>query len=490
MDGSPSGDSVGDTLGGLEQRVWRGLAWSFINTLAGRLGSLLAGIVIARIVDPEAFGVYAVALVALNLLLSMNELGVSVALVRHPGSVAAMAPTVVTLSIGSSAVLFVAMFLAAGPFAGAMGAPEATGIIQLMSVAVLIDGITSVPVAMLTRAFMQAKRMQIDLIGFAVSTPVTILLALAGQGAWSLAWGAVAGNLATGLFSVLWAPERYRPGFDRDVVGGLLRFGLPLAGASLLLLALVNVDFVVAGRVLGTVQLGLYFLGFNLSTWPMTLVSTVVRRVTTAAYAQLNDRGDGSAGFRQSLFLVLSLGMLLSVLLAAYAEEIVRFLYGETWVPAAVVIPALVILSMGRMAVELSYDYLVALGRTVGNAWLHGLWLVALVPALLIGAAGYGIGGIAWAHAIVVVALVLPGIGILLARSGTPVGPLIVDLLLPLLGAAAVYGSALLVKMVLPDGFLLLAVGGLCGGAVYALVVGPRFLRTVRAFMGTGARTR
>ncbi|MET0956844.1 MAG: oligosaccharide flippase family protein, partial [Cryobacterium sp.] len=108
----PPGGTVGDTLGGLEQRVWRGLAWSFINTLAGRLGSLLAGIVIARIVAPEQFGVYAVALVALNLLLSMNELGVSVALVRHPGPVTAIAPTVVTLSIGTSAVFFLAMLAA------------------------------------------------------------------------------------------------------------------------------------------------------------------------------------------------------------------------------------------------------------------------------------------------------------------------------------------------------------------------------------------
>jgi O-antigen/teichoic acid export membrane protein len=493
MDATPPGavgGTVGDTLGGLEQKVWRGLAWSFLNTIAGRLGSLLAGIVIARIVDPEAFGVYAVALVALNLLLSMNELGVSVALVRHPGPVTSIAPTVATLSIGSSAVLFAAMFLAAGPFAAAMGAPEATGIIQLMSVAVLIDGVTSVPVAMLTRAFMQAKRMQIDLIGFAVSTPVTILLALAGHGAWSLAWGAVAGNLATGLFSVLWSPERYLPGFDKSVVGPLLRFGLPLAGASLLLLALVNADFVVAGRVLGTAQLGLYFLGFNLSTWPMTLVSTVVRRVTTAAYAQLNDRGDGHSGFRQSLFLVLSLGMLLSVLLAAYAEDIVRFLYGERWVASAVVIPALVILSMGRMVVELSYDYLVALGRTVGNAWLHGVWLVALVPALVIGASGYGIGGLAWAHAVVVIVLVLPGIGILLKRAGTPVWPLVADLALPVLGASAVFGSSVLLRSVLPDGFLLLAVGGVCGTAVYALCVGRKVLRTIRAFMAAGARSR
>lgn len=476
--------SPDDPIRTLEQQVGKGLSWSLVNTLAGRLGSFLAGIVIARIVAPEDFGVYAVALVVLNLLLSMNELGVSVALVRHPGSVAAIAPTVTTLAIATSAALFIASWFAAEPFAAAMGVPEATGIVRLMSVAVLIDGVASVPVALLTRAFMQAKRMQIDVIAFVVSTPVTILLAVSGQGAWSLAWGAIVGNLVTGVLSLAWAPARYRPGFDRAIAGRMLRFGLPLAGASLLLLALVNVDFVVVGRILGTAELGLYLLAFNLSTWPMTLVTAAVRRVTTAMFARLHERGDGRQGFREALYLVLALGALLSALLAAYADGIVTFLYGDRWAAAALAVPALVVLSLGRMLVELSYDYLVAVGRTVGNAWLHAAWLVAVVPALVLGATWFGIQGVAWAHALVVLVLVVPGIGILLHRAGTGVRYLAADLLLPILGAAGVLLSAWLVKSLLPPGFLLLAVGGLTGFAIYALITGRKFIRTVRSLLG------
>ena len=46
------------------------------------------------------YGVYAVALVALNALLSMNELGVSLAIVRRTGDVSRIAPTVKTLAFG------------------------------------------------------------------------------------------------------------------------------------------------------------------------------------------------------------------------------------------------------------------------------------------------------------------------------------------------------------------------------------------------------
>ena len=54
---------------------------------------------------PEDYGIYAAALVALSALLSMNELGVSLAIVRRPGDVSRIAPTVKTLALGFSFLL-------------------------------------------------------------------------------------------------------------------------------------------------------------------------------------------------------------------------------------------------------------------------------------------------------------------------------------------------------------------------------------------------
>ena len=48
---------------------------------------------------------YAAALVVINITLSISELGVSVALVRHPGDPREIGPTVQTLALASSAAL-------------------------------------------------------------------------------------------------------------------------------------------------------------------------------------------------------------------------------------------------------------------------------------------------------------------------------------------------------------------------------------------------
>ena len=77
-DGRHLGDPPRATAG-------RALAWSLLNTVVARVGTLAIGIVLARMLGPEEFGTYAVAFVALIALLSFNELGVSLAIVRWPG---------------------------------------------------------------------------------------------------------------------------------------------------------------------------------------------------------------------------------------------------------------------------------------------------------------------------------------------------------------------------------------------------------------------
>ena len=67
---------------GLTQQIRRGLAWSSLNNLVLRAGSFLVGIVLARLLTPEQFGVYAIALTVQAVLMTLADLGLSADLVR------------------------------------------------------------------------------------------------------------------------------------------------------------------------------------------------------------------------------------------------------------------------------------------------------------------------------------------------------------------------------------------------------------------------
>ena len=94
------------------------------------------------------------------------------------------------------------------------------------------------------------------------------------------------------------------------------------------------------------------------------------------------------------------------VLLAVFATPLIRFVYGVQWVPAALPLTMLSIVGVLRIALELGYDYLAAIGRTVSILAIHALWLAGLVPALIVGARWDGIAGVGWGHLVTLVVLV------------------------------------------------------------------------------------
>jgi O-antigen/teichoic acid export membrane protein len=454
--------------------IRRALSLSLLNTVVARAGTFLAGIVLARLLAPADFGVYAVALVALTALLSLNELGVSVALVRWRGDPRVIAPTVMTISILSSCLLYVGCWFAAPAFAGVMGAPSATGVVRLLCVAVIVDGITAPPAQLLNREFRQGARLVVDLLNLVLATGVTIALAATGHGAWSLAWGQLAGNAISALLLFRLVGSWPRPGFDRSQVRELLAFGAPLAAASALVFAMLNLGYIVVGSALGVVQLGFYLMAFNLASWPVNVFSQVVRRVSLAAFARVQDDPVRREEALARLALLLAVPTLpVCLLLGLLALPVVATLYGDRWAVSAGPLQFLAVLAFVRVAGELAYDYLVALGRSRTTLWLQALWLASLLAALPVGAALDGIRGVAFAHGVVALGVMLPAYAIAVARTGVALRGVGRSLARPFAGGTLLVGAVLAVRSAGLGALPALALGGTLGLAVYVPVVWP-----------------
>ncbi|MCP6711043.1 oligosaccharide flippase family protein, partial [Klebsiella pneumoniae] len=93
---------------------------------------------------PDDYGVYAIALVALTLLQAFNELGVSLALVQWSGDVRRIAPTVMTVAVSASVLLYLVTWVGAPAVCAAMGSPDAVPVLRLLCLAVVVDGVATV----------------------------------------------------------------------------------------------------------------------------------------------------------------------------------------------------------------------------------------------------------------------------------------------------------------------------------------------------------
>jgi PST family polysaccharide transporter len=465
-------DSPEPKIGG---QIRKGVRWSFVNTVVTRLGNFLTGVVLAHgLLGPRDWGLYAIGLVALSILLSANELGVSLALVRWEEDPKRFAPTVLTLSLVSSCLLYLVLFFSAPEFARLLGAADATSMLRVLGIAIIIDGVACVPAGVLTRNFAQRQRMFIDAGNFVLSSGLTIGLAVAGFGAMSFAWGSIAGNaLALAVYAFA-APGFLKPGWNREQARKLLAFGIPLAGASLLVLAMLDVDSIVVGATLGPIQLGLYQIAFNISSWPVRSVSEIARRVSFAGFSRVvGSKTALSDSFARGLSLLMAAAVPACALLAVMPKPLIYAIYGERWTAASGALRFLALLGLLRVAFELAYDCLVASGRRKALITVQGWWLIALVPTLILAARARGIAGVGLGHILVAGPLVAPLFLWALSRAG--ISPLVIAKACarPFLGGVLMAGVALGIGQLHLPQIAYLFVAGAAAFAVYVPVVWP-----------------
>jgi PST family polysaccharide transporter len=164
-------------------------------------------------------------------------------------------------------------------------------------------------------------------------------------------------------------------------------------------------------------------------------------------------------------------------LLAAYARPAVLVVYGEQWLPAVEALSLLCVLGAVRIFVELGYDFLAATGSSRGNLLLQGVWFIVLVPGLVVGARLDGIRGVAAAHAVIAVAVVLPILSVLLVRRRVDLRSLPKMTWRPLVASASIAGSALAVGRALDSPLAQLLVGvGISGLLAFVLLFPMRRL--------------
>ena len=473
-------DAVSAAGDGLGRQVRAGLTWSLATQVVVRATSLLSGIAVARILTTRDFRLYAVGLAAMAVLMTINDVGLIMAVVCWRGEPRDVAPTATMVIMGASVILYAACFLLAPAFAGVMGAPAATGPLRLMGLAILVDGVSAVPQALLVRELHQDRLAIANFVSVPVGAGASILLALAGAGAWSLAWGHLLGTAVVGGFMLRDAPFRARPRFDPTVARRLLSFGVPMAATSLAEQVLLNLDYVVVGHMLGPAALGLYLLAFNVANWLSGILNEAIRRVAIPGFSRAAaDRGALASGFSRSFGVLITVAVPTSVLLSLFALPTVRLLYGERWVPAASALELLAFLGGARVMTNIAFDMLIGAGKPRTTLWLQSAWLAALAPALVVGTRLDGIRGAAAGHVVVAFGMVAPLFVMAVRRAGIPLRPLARAAAPPVIGGLVAAVTAIAVRRLVSGDLSLVVVGFTACLAAYAVVVVP-FHRSAR----------
>ncbi|WP_120339196.1 oligosaccharide flippase family protein [Cryobacterium soli] len=472
----PVGPAARSTL---EDRVRSGALWAAASTVGLRFANIAIMAFVARIVAPEAFGVFALAMVVQGVVVSLAELGVSSAILRSDLDPDTIAPTIATLSIVTSAGLAALMVIFAEPLAALLGSVDAAGPLRVMAVSVALVGPFAVPSAQIQREFRQDVVFRAAAIAFIPSSLVLVGLALVGDGAIAFAWSRVAAQLVSGIILSVTVKKRYWPGFRPDQLRMLIAFGLPLALANLLSQVLLNVDYVFVGRNLGVTETGLYALAFTICAWSTAVIGSVLNGIVQPAFSKVrHEQGDLADALYRATQTVALVAVMIGALTLALAEPLITTVYGSQWSAAA---PALVVLSgYGIIFVIclLFANIIISTGRTAALFLVQVVALAALLPAMAAGVQWGGLVGVGLSHIVVTAGITFPLYLLLIRRSiARAPGVVFRALAWPGLAGGVAAASAWSVALTVPTAPLKLLIGGCVGALVYLVLTAPLVVR-------------
>lgn len=316
----------------LKSQTKQGLAWSIIERFTTQGVQFLFGIILARLLSPDDYGIIAMPLVFLAIAQCFIDSGFSTALVRKPDLKEEDLSTAFYFNIMVGIVCYGILFFTSPMIADFYNTPILSDLLKVTALATLFNPLSAVQQTILTRKIDFRPQAIISLIGAIISGIIGLTMAYLGYGVWSLVFQQVAGYAFRTI--LLWAMCKWRPKmlWSWDSLHYLWGFGSKMLASGLLDTVYSNIYPIVIGKFFTAKDLGNYTRAQNFSTLPSSNITGVLQRVTFPVLSRLQNEDERlSTNYRKILRLSALLIFPLMMMMSAIAEPLVRILLTDKW---------------------------------------------------------------------------------------------------------------------------------------------------------------
>ncbi|SRR5579884_913553 len=316
----------------LLSRVLSGFSWVLASQALAQILSTASLVLLARLLAPREFGIAAMAQVATAFVITYSDLGLGLALVQKESITETDRSTVFWASIALGALMSVVCVAVAPLVARFYHTAEVKPLLDVLALSFLFTGMGSTHRSLQFRA-MNYRALEIrSMVAAILGTVVTIIVALAGGGAWALILGTVVSTAASSILLIAMGGWRPRAVFSWPSLRELGAFGMRYVGGTTFLTLNQNADNILVGRVLGQAALGTYNLAYSVILVPISRVASPACQLMAPAFARLqNDKPALTANWLRGTRLLLMVFLPLMLTVAVSAPDIVHIVFGTKW---------------------------------------------------------------------------------------------------------------------------------------------------------------
>lgn len=309
--------------------------WSIAQHGCAKVIGLVTTIVLARLLEPAAFGLIAMLAVFVAIGNSLMDSGLSSSLIRSRLVGQKDLSTVFIFNLVGSFTAYLALFLSAPLIADFYQQPVLGNVVRVYGLSFVINAFFSIQSVLLTKQMRFKVQTLIQLPASIFGGCVGVFLAIKGFGVWSLVWMNLAATTLSAVMHWYFSVWRPRLIFSKKSFRKHFAFGFKLTLSGLIETVYQNLYTIVIGRYYAATQLGFYARADALSQLPIGIFTTAVNKVVYPMFSSIsNNNVQLKAVYQKLIRQVLFWNAPCLVFLAVAAQPLIGLLLTDKWLPA------------------------------------------------------------------------------------------------------------------------------------------------------------
>lgn len=361
--------------GELKTLTARSVKWNLIDRVSSQLLYAITGIILARVLSHEDFGLVGAILVFQAFASLFVDSGFSYALIQRKNPTKLDYSTVLWFNLGVAVAVYIILFVGAPLIAWCYNGDER--LIPLSRV-MFISFILNASAIVQTNRLM--KRMDVKMVavsntlGLLAGAIVGIAMAFGGYGAWAIVWQTIVLNGVKSL--VLWITSGWLPmmKFSPKSLKSFFKVGTGMMTSSFLNIVFQNIYAFFIGNRAGLVPLAYYTQADKWSKMGITSISQVLTSsfLPTLSHVQDDEERFSRISAKMNRFTAYILLPAMGFL-AIMAQPIFHCLFGEKWDGSIVLFQLLLLRGIFTVLSSLYNNYLIAKEQTGTVVAMEGL---------------------------------------------------------------------------------------------------------------------
>ncbi len=314
---------------------------------------LVGSMILARLLTPDDFGVFALVVLVYGLFAQLKTFGAVQAIISKKNITQKQLSTSFYINFSINIILFILLWFMAGFIADLYNEERLIDPMRVMSIVFIFHAFSTIPSALLERNMYFHYVNIIGIIGAIIEMAISIILVYyLSYNYWAMVWALIISEFWMTIIKIILSNWKPTLEFSRVSFLFFIRYGSYLAGETAFIYIRQNLDYFIVGKMIGTASLGIYSFAYRLPNIVYTRLLGPISGIINPSMTMLKTQNEITNAFLKFTKYNGYIAAPILILMFVLAKPIILLLWGNQWIDAIELMKILVLVA-GIQAIAL-----------------------------------------------------------------------------------------------------------------------------------------